>query len=119
MSENPKPYFGIIPRDSVIPFFDDIKKNSPNTKIILSSMFPVISETLNPNVVPTNKQANEYSYYIASVAKKYKLKFLNVGSVLKNSQGLAEPTLTGDDGFHPNIAGMKRVVQYVRTHGYK
>ena len=100
-------------------FIDDIKKNSPNTKIILNSMYPVISETLRGNEVPTNKQTNEYNYYIASIAKKYKLKYLDSASVLKNSQGLAEPSLTGDDGYHPNISGMKKVIQYVRTHGYK
>ena len=100
-------------------FIDDIKEKSPNTKIILNSMYPVISETLRGNEVPTNRQTNEYNYYIASIAKKYKLKYLDSASVLKNSQGLAEPSLTGEDGYHPNIAGMKKVIQYVRTHGYK
>lgn len=100
-------------------FIEDIQNNSSNTKIILNSMYPVISETLRGNEVPTNKQTNEYNYYIASIAKKYKLKYLDSAVVLKNNKGLAEPTLTAEDGYHPNIAGMKKVIQYVRTHKYK
>lgn len=100
-------------------FIDDIKSSSPNTKIILNSMYPVISETLRGNEVPTNKQVNEYNYYIASIAKKYKVKYLDSASVLKASNGLADPSLTGDDGYHPNIAGMKKVINYIKSHGYK
>lgn len=100
-------------------FIDDVNKNSPDTTIILASIYPVISETLRGNQVPTNKQVNEYNYYTAYIAQKNDLKFLNYSEVVKNSQGLAEASLTMDDGYHPNIKGMKEIIKYIRTHGYK
>lgn len=99
-------------------FISNVKKNSPNTTIILASIYPVINETLRGNQVPTNKQVNEYNYYTAYVAQKNNLKFLNYAEVVKNSEGMAEATLTMDDGYHPNISGMKKIIQYIRTHGY-
>ena len=100
-------------------FINNVKTNSPNTIIILGSIYPVINEILKEGEVPTNRQVNEYNYYTAYIAQKNNLKFLNYAEVVKNNQGMAEMTLTTSDGYHPNIKGMKEIIKYIRTHGYK
>lgn len=100
-------------------FINEIKNLVPSSKIILASIYPVINETLRGTEVPTNKQVNEYNYYTAYVAQKNNLKYLNYSEIVKNNEGLADKMLTMSDGYHPNNLGMQKIINYIKTHGYK
>ena len=97
---------------------DYIKTESPDTKLMIMSLVPQIKENLSWIPRRNNKIINKYNYYLALVCQKKSVPFLNVAEVLKNSEGLANRDLYYTDGYHPNLAGMKKMIEYVKTHGY-
>ena len=90
MSENPKPYFGIIPRDSVIPFFDDIKKNIesiPKENEVKDFVFNIHGTKTEPTGISSETfsfNKNDYSKYIDQ-SKDYMEKALSVLSISINA----------------------------------
>lgn len=97
---------------------DYIKEVSPDTKLMIMSLVPQTKEYLSWIPRRNNAILNKYNYYLASLCEKKKVPFLNVAEVLKNSEGLANKDLYYGDGYHPNVAGMKKMIEYVKTHGY-
>jgi len=97
---------------------DYIKKESPQTKIIVMSLVPQTKEYLSWIPRRNNKIINKYNYYLANVCQKKNVPFLNVAEIMKNSDGLGNKGLYFDDGYHPNVAGMKKILEYINTHKY-
>ncbi len=97
---------------------DYIREVSPDTKLMIMSLVPQTKEYLSWIPRRNNAILNKYNYYLASLCEDKKVPFLNVAEVLKNSEGLANKDLYFGDGYHPNVTGMKKIIEYVRTHGY-
>lgn len=92
----------------------EIKKKSPETKLILSSIYPIRK---GDNINDFNQQViNTYNYYILQMAEKYKLKFLNVQEVLKGDDGYGKDSYFIDDKFHFSDSGRTVLLKYIRTH---
>lgn len=93
---------------------EQIKENSPNTKIILISIYPVI----NGESVNGFKQdiINKYNFYILEMANKYQLKYLDVQEALKGDDGYGKAEYFKDDKFHLTALGHSKVKEYIKTH---
>jgi lysophospholipase L1-like esterase len=96
-----------------------VQENSPDTKIIINSIYPVAAsykylDEINNTKIAT---ANEW---LKSVAQETGVRYLDSASVLLGSDGwLPENLLNGSDGMHMNENGYQLVIQYLRTHAYK
>ena len=97
---------------------DYITEVSPNTKLVIMSLVPQTKEYMSWIPKRNNLIINKYNYYLANVCEKKKIPFLNVAEVLKNSEGLGNKSLYFDDGYHPNVNGMKKIIEYINTHRY-
>ena len=90
---------------------------SPNTKIILNSIYPVASNydvssgIDNTKIVEANK-------WIEAIAEENNVRFLNSYEVIVDGDGYMK-TEYNSDGLHMNADGYSRVLEYLRTHEYK
>ena len=98
---------------------DAVKENSPSTKIILQSIFPVTSRYERKNPAITNRKINDCNKWICSLADQNKLRFLNTAECLIDATGNLQKSFASKDGGSLNSAGYTAVLEYVRTHGYK
>lgn len=97
----------------------DIKKASPNTVIILQSVFPTSKKYQKDNSAITNEKIDIANRWISEIAKDCGAKYLHTCSVLKDKDGYLDAKYDSGDGLHLNADGYKAVLHYIRTHGAK
>ena len=97
---------------------DYIQETSPDTKLMIMSLMPQTEEYLSWISLRNNTKLNKYNYYIAELCNTKGVKFLNAATAVKNEKGQGNPNLFFSDGYHPNVAGMKKILNYINTHGY-
>ncbi len=98
---------------------DAILTASPNTKIILQSIFPVASEIKNSPKL-TNELVDRANTWVYEIASGKGLRYLDTQSVLKNESGVLDSKFdNGGTGITLNDTGFAAVLDYIRTHGYK
>ena len=94
------------------------RKASPDTKIILQSIFPVTEAySQNGNGI-TNEKIDAANTWILQLAKDTGCKYLDSASVLKNDSGALSDIYDNGDGYHLTADAYRAVLQYIRTHGY-
>ena len=98
-------------------FLVDMQTNQKDTQIIVQTFNPVIEKKDTPYI--NNAGRNKFNYYIAKMCRELNIPLLDVSNALKDSTGKCKSDLCMSDGYHPNKKGMKLIVDYVRTHGYK
>lgn len=93
---------------------EKIKEKSPNTKIILISIYPIMKGTINNNF----KQdiINKYNFLILELAYKHNIKYLDVQEVLKGTDGYGKDEFFVSDKFHLTNLGHSTVKEYIKTH---
>lgn len=95
-----------------------VQETSPDTKIILNSIYPVTSKYPESNGI-TNPKIDAANSWIERIAESCGVKYLDSASVLKDENGaLIESYCNGDD-IHLNPDGYNKVVDYFRTHGWQ
>ena len=118
--ENGVPY---CTKDAFIQYYEklilQIKDASPNTKIILQSIFPVTRKFQSKNKAYSNDKIDQCNIWICELANKYQLRFLNSAEVLKTDSGVLNPEYANKEGSSLNYSGYIKVIEYIRTHGYK
>ena len=97
---------------------DYIREASPDTKLIIMSLMPQTAEYLSWIPLRNNTKLNKYNYYLAELCYNKGVKFLNAATVVKDSTGAGNQNLFFDDGYHPNVVGMKKILDYINNHGY-
>ena len=95
-----------------------VKETSPNTKIILNSIYPVSASYPSENGI-TNEKIDTANIWVERIASSTGVKFLDSESVIKDSNGAMPDSLSNDKALHLNADGCKLVINYLRTHGYK
>lgn len=116
----------VMTEDYFISTYEDlvkkVKENSPDTIIIVQSIFPVDirwDTHANTNNSINNTKINRLNYKLAEMCERQEVKFLNTAEVLKDSSGRLEKGLGYDsDGIHLLPSGNSKVVEYFRTHAY-
>ena len=95
------------------------KKISPNTKIMINSIFPVANYYERLDLI-NNKKIAEANQWLVEVADETGAKYLNTAEVLVDEQGWLNINYdNGGGATHLNKLGDEIVMQYIRTHGYK
>lgn len=94
-----------------------IKQASPNTKIIVQSIYPVTSWYTGF----TNEKINAANEWLLELAEESGVKYVDTASVLKGPDGALKESFNSDhkDGYHVNADAYERILYYLRTHGYK
>ena len=94
-----------------------IKEASPDTKIIIQSIYPVTSWYKNL----TNDKINTANQWLIDIATEAKVKYIDTASVLKDSKGCLKESFNSyhKDGYHINAEAYKAILEYIRTHGWK
>jgi lysophospholipase L1-like esterase len=98
---------------------ESVIESAPDTKIILQSVFPISAEKEKDTPSLSNKKINEANIWISELAKKYNVRYLDTASVLKDSSGKLSEEYDSGDGLILNEAGYHKVIEYIRTHGYR
>jgi lysophospholipase L1-like esterase len=94
-----------------------IQKISPDTLIILQSIFPIASNYEYQKDI-NNYKICDANTWILSVAEATGVKFLNTYTVLIGDDGFMNNKYQNGDGLHLNGDGFAVVLDYIRTHGY-
>lgn len=90
---------------------------SPNTKIILQSVYPIASRVTGK---VSNAKIDELNSVIYSLAQSCGVKYLDTCTALKDSNGAMKDEYdNGGTGWNMNAKGFETVLSYIRTHGYK
>ncbi len=93
---------------------EEIKKQSPDTQIILSSIYPI---TKGKNINAFEQDIiNKFNFLILELADKQKIKYLDVQEVLKDKDGYGKDAYFVADKFHLNPLGHSIVKEYIKTH---
>lgn len=96
-----------------------IKEASPNTKILLNSIYPVTASYSAGGDGITNEKIDAANSWISSIASSTSVKFLDSESVIKDENGAMPEKLCNDGKLHFNADGYNLVISYLRTHGYQ
>ena len=94
-----------------------IQDNSPDTKIICQSIFPVV-ESLVPEGI-TNSEVVAGNQWIRDVAEETGVRFLNTYEALVDSSGGLVPAYSPWDGYHVTAEAYEVIFQYIRTHAWQ
>ena len=97
---------------------DTIMEVSPDTKIIINTLYPVANSWKYQQDINNNKidAANEW---LLSVAEAAGVRYMCSNTVLKNEYGVLAENAHSGDGLHLSSASCEKVVKYIRTHGYR
>ena len=95
-----------------------IKAASPDTKIMLGSIFPVSEGYDQKGGKLCNANIDVANGWIKQIAAEHGCKYLDPASVLKNDSGAMIALYDSGDGIHMTADAYKAVLQYIRTHGY-
>lgn len=94
-----------------------IKDASPNTKIILQSVFPVTSEYSASAI--TNEAIDKLNDWVKEIAVDCSLHYLDTQSILKNANGAMIEEYSEGDGVHMKSNAYDEIIKYIRTHALK
>lgn len=95
---------------------DAVKAASPETKIILQSIYPVAANSEYRDI--TNPRIDAANVWVESLAEEYGFKYLDTNSSLKGDDGYLLHSYQNGDGLHMNTTGLNAILKYIRTHGY-
>ncbi len=95
-----------------------IKEASPDTKIILNSIYPIGRNYVYLKEI-NNEKVDAANGWIRGIAEATGVRFLNSCTVLKGDDGFMVDSYDNGDDIHLNADAFKLVINYIRTHGYK
>lgn len=95
------------------------QKASPDTCIMLQSVFPVTRKYEIKNKQYSNKKISTCNTWINELANKYNVRYLNTAECLLSSSGTLKNDLASDSGNTLNKSAAALAADYIRTHGYK
>ena len=96
-----------------------VKEASPETKIIVNSIFPVSRKYEKKTSGISMDKIDTANGWIVEIAEEQGIRYLDSTTVLKSSKGYLKSEYDSGDGLHLNAEGYKAFLNYVRTHGYK
>ena len=97
---------------------DAIHAASPDTKIILQSIFPVSAAYDQKGGKLCNATIDTANGWVMQLAAEKGCKYLDTQSVLKDANGTMIASYDAGDGVHMTAEAYKQILQYIRTHGY-
>ena len=102
---------------------DSVKQASKDTKIILQSAFPIAKNMDMSNYTVDADTLNRYIDTINSwtfeLACQEGFGYLNTAEILKDANGCLNAEYQCGDGHHLTTEAYRKILEYIRTHGYK
>ena len=100
---------------------DEILEASPDTKIILQSVFPVAAnqKTFSVDAATLNGYIDTLNGYVKELAQNKEVRYLNTAEALKGVDGNLPDAYQNGDGIHLTAEGYRVILDYIRTHGYQ
>ena len=95
-----------------------IQAASPETKIILNSIYPVAASYQYQKDI-NNDKINAANGWIERIAENTGCRFLNSFECLVGPDGYLPETCQNGDGLHLTGEAFTTVMQYIRTHAYQ
>ena len=92
-----------------------IRENSPDTKLILQSIYPIARSYAKQSSI-NNTKIQTANQWIVQIAKANGLPYLNTYSALVGEDGYLPESYQNGDGMHFNEVGFAKVMEYVKTH---
>ena len=97
-------------------FYDNIKLNYKDTKIIFSAIFPINDGTLNK---ASQKNINILNYYLARFCYENNINFIDFTNEIKDNEGYADVSLFEctyelNCNFHLNEEGRNKYIDYIK-----
>lgn len=99
---------------------DEIHKNSPDTKIILQSIYPVAEgcDDFKVDAKTINGYLTAINGWTMQLAAENGLKYVDAASAVTDENGYLMSAYDTGDGVHITAEGYKQVLAYFRTHAY-
>jgi lysophospholipase L1-like esterase len=96
-----------------------IKAKSPDTVIILQTVYPVGAspEGFSKDGVTLNGYIDTLNEWLLDIAKQNGVYVVDTASALKDADGLLASAYDTGDGIHLTVAAYDVILQYLRTHG--
>ena len=95
----------------------DIQELSPDTKVIIQSIFPVAPHYEYLKSI-NNEKICLANTWLLEVAENTGARYLDTISVLMGSDGWLPDAYQNGDGLHLSPEGFSQVLNYIRTHGW-
>ena len=95
-----------------------IHEASPDTKIILNTIYPVAASYKYLSDI-NNDKVNAANGWIKRIAENTGCRFLNSHECLVGSDGFLPESSQNGDGLHLNGEAFTTVMHYIRTHAYQ
>ena len=95
-----------------------IQAASPDTKIILNSIYPVARSYKYQKDI-NNDKINAANGWVERVAESTGVRFLNSRECLVGADGYLPESSQNGDGLHLTGEAFTTVMQYIRTHAYQ
>lgn len=95
-----------------------IQAASPNTKIILNSIYPTCSDYKYKADISLEK-INAANGWIEEIAEDCGVHFIYSYEAVAGEDGYLPAELSNGDGIHLNTDGYNKVIDYIRTHGWQ
>ena len=98
-----------------------IQEASPDTKIILQSVFPVAAnqKTFSVDAATLNGYIDTLNGYVRELAQQKEVRYLDTNAALKGPDGNLPEAYQNGDGIHLTAEGYRVILDYIRTHGYQ
>ena len=98
-------------------FVNKIKKDLPDSQIIVLSIPPVTAERekQTTNVI-TNDDIDKYNSALLKFAKEQKIYFVDTNTALKNNDGKLDPSVAAKDGVHFKKGTYQTMIDYILSH---
>jgi len=95
-----------------------IREASPDTKIILNSIYPVAASYKYQKDI-NNEKIRAANGWIERIAENTGARFLNSYEALVGPDGNLPESSQNGDGLHLTGEAFTTVMQYIRTHAYQ
>ncbi|MBE6148898.1 MAG: DUF5011 domain-containing protein [Firmicutes bacterium] len=100
--------------DKVSSFFELMKEECPDTKLVVVSILPV-----SIDYAVLQSPINKYNYYLLELCDKYKIGYINITDSLKDESGYGSQNYfycasQEDCGYHLSEAGKEFYVDYLK-----
>ena len=98
-----------------------IQTASPETKIILQTVYPVSNaDHFGVDVATLNGYIDTLNGWLPEIAAKYQnVRVVDTASVLKDAEGRLLPSCNDGDGIHLTVSAYESILQYLRTHAWQ
>jgi len=97
-----------------------IRKNSPETTVVLQSCFPISNSmdmsSYSVDAPTLMRYIETINTWTMSLANSEGLGYLNTSEVLKDQNGFLLPEYDVGDGHHLTVAAYEKILEYIRTH---